>query len=444
LYAAVASVLLLASSAAANVIGVDLGMDYMKVALVAPRRPLEIVTNTASKRKTEVAINFDRGERSFGGDALVMLSRKPEQTFTKMTSLLGRSLEHPDVQALESTGLPPLTWNATRGGMSLHLVDRGNEADYLPEELVAMVLSHAYDITEMFGYSVRDAVLAVPQFWTAHERRAMSDAVELSGLSAISALDENTAAALQYGIDRAHDEPHNVLFYNIGAGATQATIVTYGPKLEKGKNVGEFTVRGKAWDTGLGGHWFDLVLTDLLAVEFNKQWKKGDVREYPKAMAKLRVHSSKVKQVLSANAEIPVTIQSLHDDVDFTALVTRPQFETAAKSLLGRVTAPVTAALAAANLTVADLHGVEVIGGGVRIPKVQELLREHLQPLDLGVHLNGDEAVALGAAFSGANASRAFHVRQVNKRTMFTYRVYRNFSVFVCCVLLSAYKSVVA
>lgn len=404
---------LLAASASANVIGVDLGLDYMKVALVAPRRPLEIVTNTASKRKTEMAINFDRGERSFGGDALVLLSRKPEQTFTKLSALLGRNATHPAIEALSTSGLPPITYNETRGGLSLHLSDRGSKADYSPEELVAMVLTHAFDITQMFGYTVRDAVFAVPQFWTAHERRAMADAVELSGLSALSFLDENTAAALQYSIDRAHDEPHNVLFYNIGAGAAQATVVTFGPKMEKGKNVGQFTVRGKAWDTELGGHWFDLCLTDLLADQFNKKWGKGDIRNFPKAMAKLRVNASKVKQVLSANVEIPVTIQSLHDDVDFVTVVTRSQFEAVAEQLFSRVTGPVTDALKAANMTIADLHGVEVIGGGVRVPRVQEVLKTHLSPLDLGLHLNGDEAVALGAAFAGANASRAFHVRQV-------------------------------
>ncbi|KAG5182248.1 heat shock protein 70 [Tribonema minus] len=406
------ALLCLVSLASANVIGVDLGTDFMKVALVAPRRPLEIVTNTASKRKTAMAINFDRGERSFGGDALVMLARKPAQTFTKLTALLGRHEDHPDIKALESTGLPPLSWNATRGGLELRLKDRGQESTYMPEELTAMMLSHAHEMTHMFGYNVPDAVITVPSYWTAHERLALADAVELSALNALSFIDENTAAALQYAIDRPKDKPHNVLFYNMGAGSTQVSVVTYGPKMVKDSNVGQFTLRGKAWDTSLGGHWFDLALTDLLATQFNLKWGGGDVRDHPRAMARLRSQAAKVKQVLSANMEIPVTVEQLHADIDFNTLVTRAQFEVAAADLFDRVTAPIDAALAAANLTLADVHEVEIVGGGVRVPRVQELLSAHL-PLPLSVHLNGDEAFALGAAFAGANASRAFHVRQV-------------------------------
>lgn len=407
--------LLLCVCTQAKIIGIDLGTEFMKVALVAPRKPLEIVTNTASKRKTEMAINFDRGERSFGGDAVVMLGRKPEATFTHMTAMLGRYPEHPDVVALAPLNQPPMTFNETRGGITLLLSDRGDESEYYPEELVAMMLNHASDITKQFGYPVKDCVVAVPQHWTAFERAAFMDAASLSDLAVLSLIDDNTAAALQFGIDRPREENHNVLFYNMGAQSTQVSVVTYGPKIQadRNANVGQFTVKGKAWDSRLGGQWFDLTLSDLLADLFNKKWKKGDIRDFPKAMARIQRSAAKTKQVLSANMEIPVSIEQLHADIDFHATITRDMLEMASKPLLARVTNPITEALNAANMTLADINEVEVIGGAVRMPAVQDILKKFLAPLDLGVHINGDEAIALGAAFAGANASRAFQVRQV-------------------------------
>ncbi|CAM9761396.1 unnamed protein product [Chrysoparadoxa australica] len=392
----------------------------MQVALVAPRKPLEIVTNTASKRKTEVCINFDRGERNFGSDAYALMSRKPHQTFTRMNAMLGRSEEHPAMQAMADARVPTQAfYNETRGGLNLRLNDGGHESVFTPEELMAMMLAHAKDITANFGHKVKDAVVTVPQFYTAMERQALLDAAKLADLTVLQLLDENTAAALHFATSHTYDEPHTILYYNMGASSTQVSIITYSPKKVKGNNVGQITVRGKGWDSHLGGYWFDLRLVDILADEFNKKWGKGDVREHPRPMAKLGARARKLKEVLSANNEMPITVQSLHDDVDFTTTVTRSHFEQASADLFAKVTKPVEDALAAAGMTLADIDSVEIIGGGVRIPKVQEKLRRFfkattkLEPLELGVHLNGDESMALGAAFSGANISRAFQVREV-------------------------------
>lgn len=129
----------------------------------------------------------------------------------------------------------------------------------------------------MFGYSVKDAVITVPEFATAHERRALLDAADLAGLTVLSLMDENTAAALQHGISQAYEEETNVMFYNMGANSIQVTIVTFGPKKIKDRNVGKLTVRGKGWDATVGGWWFDLKLTDVFAEGFNAKvgWWHG-------------------------------------------------------------------------------------------------------------------------------------------------------------------------
>eukprot|EP00903_Cladosiphon_okamuranus_P014439 g13397.t1 len=408
----------LTPSASANVIGIDLGVDFMKVALVARGKPLEIVTNTASKRKTEMAVNFDRGERNFGSDAYALVSRKPKQTFTKMTTMLGRDLEHPFLAPILSRLPNDAGFKAEKGGVMLSVNDNGAEAEYSAVELVAMILSSAQEMTEMFGYSVKDAVITVPEFATAHERRALLDAADVAGLTVLSLMDENTAAALQHSISQTYEEDTNVLFYNMGANSIQATIVTFGPKKIKDRNVGKLTVRGKGWDATVGGWWFDLKLTDVIADGFNAKWGKGDVRDFPRPMGKMITQATKVKKVLSANAEIPVNLNSLHDDVDYSSTVTRASFESASKDLFERVTGPIDRALEQAGMKLADIQEVEVIGGSSRIPKVRETLSRYLsigvdQPLVLGAHLNGDESPCLGAAFRGANLSRAFDVRKV-------------------------------
>jgi hypoxia up-regulated 1 len=347
--------------------------------------------------------------------------------------LLGREPALASVSdLLESAGLPPAEFDEERGGMVMHLQDRGEMLDLLPEELMAFLLTYAQEITESFyGVPVKDAVLTVPEFWTATERQALLDAAELSGLRVLLLIDENTAAAIQFAIDRAMDEDYNVLFYNMGAGGVQASIVTFGPKMDKGKNVGQLTVKSKAWDESLGGHWFNVKVVDMLIAAFKKSGGDEEgLRSAIRGMAKLRSRSGKVKEVLSANLEIPVTVEGLHEDKDLTTILHRPQFEVACADLFERVTAPIEQALQSANMTVSDIHAVEIVGGGVRVPKVQSLLRNFLnagrgdlEPLDLGVHLNGDEAMALGAAFAGANVSRAFHVRQVGVTDMTPFGV---------------------
>lgn len=303
----------------------------------------------------------------------------------------------------------------------------GNE--FTPEELVAMVLTHARDITNAFGVQgeVRDCVLTVPSFYTQHERRALLDAAYLADLNVLALIDENTAAGLHYGIDRIEDEPQNIMFYNMGASALQVSVMQFysydrkESKFAKARKVGAFQVLGKAWDASVGGMAFDARIVDFMADEFNEIWNKKrndgetkDVRNYPRPMAKLRIQANKVKHVLSANNDVPIFIDALYDDTNYQSHMTRATFEEICHDLLERSTEPITKALKAANLTLSDINGVELIGGGMRVPKIQESIQHTLgDSLELGLHINSDESMALGAAFHGANVSTAFKVRHV-------------------------------
>jgi len=424
--------------ASGNVMGIDFGSEFMKVALVQPGAPLEIVTNHVSKRKSDTVVAFVRGERLFASDAFGTLSRKPDQAYARLTEYLGRSDAHPAIQTLLKKSYFPTTvrFNATRGALAVGAppattADYGGGWDeWTPEELVAMVLTYAKDITRAYGGNVvRDCVITVPAYATQLEREALLAAAELADLRVLSLVEANTAAALQFGLDRKYDEPRKILFYNVGAEAAQASVVEYStfPEKSGGKNktVGQFEVLGKGWATAAGGFHIDLALVELIADGFNKKWnakkQKGDVRTLPRPMAKIRAAAKKTKEVLSANEKIPVSIPSLHDDIDFSMTMTRADLEKAAADVLAKTVQPIEDALAAANATVDDLDGVEILGGGVRVPKVQQILKDFFMEkrtnksdvLELGLHLNGDEAPALGAAFHGANVSTSFRVRKV-------------------------------
>eukprot|EP00804_Cyclotella_cryptica_P008096 CCRYP_004580-RA/>CCRYP_004580-RA protein AED:0.01 eAED:0.01 QI:567/0.5/0.66/1/1/1/3/3983/974 len=406
------------------ILGVDLGSLYMKVALVQRNSPLEIVTNLHSKRKTEQMVLFDQGSRFYGADASSLMARKPHLTPSQMSVLLGRDATHPSVAILKERHyhFEP-RYNETRSGVCLTV----DGEEFTPEELVAMVLSHAKDITRAYGVTapLKDCVLTVPSFYTQHERRALLDAAELADLNVLALINENSAAALHFGIDRIDADPQLYLFYNMGAGSVQVSVVRYHSyarkesKFAKEKTVGSFEVLGAGWDATLGGSSFDARLVDHMAHEFNKIWneKRGtsdaDVRTIPRAMAKLMIQANKVKHVLSANTDFPVFVDALHDDINYQTHISRAKFEEICHDLLERAAAPIATALKMANVTLEDLHAVEMIGGAMRVPKVQEAVQHALGGMELGMHLNSDESMALGAAFHGANVSTSFKVRHV-------------------------------
>jgi hypoxia up-regulated 1 len=292
-----------------------------------------------------------------------------------------------------------------------------------------MVLGHAKAYVAELGKDAvapKDCVLTVPAFSTIHERRALLDAAELADLNVLGLLDENTAAALHYAMDKQFPEPQLFVFYNMGGSAVQVSVVRFHNYnvttglSSKPKTVGALEVLSKAWDSTVGGQSFDHRIVEHLADEFNAQWDKKrndgakqDVRTIPRAMTKLRLQANKIKHVLSANMEIPVYMDALHDDCALVTQMTRDKLEEITSDLIVRATQPVYKALEYANYTLDDVNGIELIGGGMRIPRIQTDLSKALNDIELGLHINADESMALGAAFYGANISTAFRVRHV-------------------------------
>ena len=384
------------------------------------------VTNFQSKRKTPTSIAFYKGERLFGSDATALSGRKPDSSISKLQRMLGRDLDHPLVQEIVKNQYYPykLYKNETTG---LTTITVDNNMSYTSEELMAMILQHVKDMTVNFGaHAVKDCVITVPASFTQHEREALYSAAEIANLNVLGLIEENTAAALHYGMDHVFEEPKNVLYYNLGAGALQVSVVHYSSYTvkeggNKNKTVGQFEVLGKAYDNHVGGFQFDMKLTELFANRFNEIWSKKasgkgkDIKDFVRPMIRLRNEANKVKEVLSANNEFPVRLEQLHADVDLTTKVSRKDFEEISEPLFSRLLQPIEDALQMANITLADLHAVELLGGAVRMPKVKKMLDDYFKPSNIivGQHLNGDEAMALGSAFHAANLSTSFKVRKV-------------------------------
>lgn len=397
------------------VMSVDLGSEWMKVAIVKPGVPMEIVLNKESRRKTPTAVCLKENERLLGDNALGVSVKNPKSVYRHLQSLLGKKHDNPQV-ALYQKRFPEhhLQEDPARGTVCFK---NSEEMQYTPEELLGMVLNYSRGLAQDFAEQpIKDAVITVPAFFNQAERRAVLQAAQMAGLKVLQLINDNTAVALNYGVFRRKDIDNtvkNVMFYDMGSGSTTATIVTY--QTVKTKEAGtqpQLQIRGVGFDRGLGGFEMDLRLRDHLAKLFNGQKKsKKDVRENHRAMAKLLKEAQRLKTVLSANMDFMAQVEGLMDDIDFKAKVTRAEFEELCADLFERVPGPVQDALSTAEMKLDEIEQVILVGGSTRVPKVQEVLLKAVGKEELGKNINADEAAAMGAVYQAAALSKAFKVK---------------------------------
>uniref|UniRef100_A0A671VA91 Hypoxia up-regulated protein 1 n=1 Tax=Sparus aurata TaxID=8175 RepID=A0A671VA91_SPAAU len=397
------------------VMSLDLGSEWMKMAIVKPGVPMEIVLNKESRRKTPTAVCLKENERLFGDSALGVSMKNPKTVYRRLQTLLGK--KHNNLQVAHYQKHFPehqLQEDPVRGTVYFK---NSEEMQYTPEELLGMVLNYSCGLAQDFAEQpIKDAVITVPAFFNQAERRAVLQAAQMAGLKVLQLINDNTAVALNYGVFRRKDidaTPKNVMFYDMGSGSTTATIVSYQTvKTKESGTQPQLQIRGVGFDRGLGGFEMDLRLQDHLAKLFNEQKKsKKDVRENHRAMAKLLKEAQRLKTVLSANMEFMAQVEGLMDDIDFKAKVTRTEFEELCADLFQRVPRPVQDALAAAEMKLDEIEQVILVGGSIRVPKVQEVLLKAVGKEELGKNINADEAAAMGAVYQAAALSKAFKVK---------------------------------
>ncbi|KAG9430705.1 hypoxia up-regulated protein 1 isoform X1 [Apis mellifera carnica] len=390
----------------------------MKVAIVSPGVPMEIALNKESKRKTPVTIAFRNGERSFGEDAQVVGIRSPQNSFSYILDLLGKYIDNPIVE-LYKKRFPyyDIISDEERKTITFRLDEN---TTYTPEELLAQILHKGKEFAEnSAGQKISEAVITVPGFFNQIERTALMQAADLAGIKVLQLINDYTAVALNYGIFRSkeiNDTAHYVMFYDMGASSTTATIVSYQNVKTKEKGFIEtnphVTILGVGYDRTLGGLEVQIRLQHYLAKEFDALNKtKNSVFSNARAMAKLFKEAGRVKNVLSANTDHFAQIEGLIDEVDFRLQVTREKLEQLCTDLFERVANPIKIALKTSGLTMDAISQVVLVGAATRMPKIQEHLSQYLT-IELSKNINTDEAAVLGAVYKAADLSKGFKVKK--------------------------------
>lgn len=410
------------------VVGIDFGSEFIKVSLVRPGSTFHIVLDETSKRKIPAIVAFDARERQFGNNALGLTVKKADSSYMFMQRLLGKKIDSPEVKEIQNRGYP-YKFVEVPGRNGAVGIQHNEDTIYSPEELIAMNFEHVKKLCELDaeGRPVQDAVITVPGYWTQNEREAIVTAAEMAGFHVLSLINQNTAAAIQYGIDRKQNESdpgHKIILYNMGSSATEVSLVEYTSFQQKVKKKNsttvQFEIKGYSADPFLGGSEFEDRIVKYLVQQWTKAHPKADILKENRPMAKLRKAAGDVKKVLSANKDTPIFIASLMNDIDFKSSLTREQFIDLSKDLLDRVTAPVDRILTEQGLAKKDIDAIVLVGGGVRIPAIQQKLKEYMG-MELTQSLDGDEAITLGAVFRAANLSTAFQVRKLGMTDITVY-----------------------
>jgi hypoxia up-regulated 1 len=411
------------------VIGLDLGSEYMKISSISPGKSFYIVEDTTTKRKTPTAIGFHNNERIFEYDTLVKRPRAFQTMFMNLPKFLGKDFDNKKLQEQVKYYLEDYNMvQNDRGTVSFRLknfkITGEDDENYelKIEELLGMIFRHIKDLASKQAERVlKDIVVTVPPFWNFRERYALHDALVMADLNPLAFVSENTAAALYYALERQDNQTHTIILYNLGSTALKVSVVefyltTSTDKADKGAAIESLRVLSEAWDENLGGLHIDLNVLKHFASEFDtKPTRKGQkslLTSNP-AKAKLMKEVTRLKEILSANKQASLHMENLFESTDLKSTLQRGVFETINQDLFDRLTRPIDEALQKAGKTMADIDSFELLGGGVRVPRIHQVLSEYLKGKEVSTHLNGDESMALGAAFHAANLSASFKTRQI-------------------------------
>ncbi|MCJ1425818.1 adenyl-nucleotide exchange factor sse1 [Sticta canariensis] len=399
-----------------SVVGVDLGTLNTVIA-VARNRGVDVITNEVSNRATPSLVGFGPKSRYLGEPAKTQEISNLKNTVGSLKRLAGRALSDPDVQIERDYVSAQLI--DMRGQVGAEISYLGKKEQFTATQLVSMFLSKVKATASAeLKLPVSDIVIGVPPWFTDVQRRSLMDAAEIAGLKLLRLINDTTATALGYGITKldlptGEEKPRRIAFVDIGHSNYTCSIVEY--------KKGELAVKATAYDRHFGGRNFDKALIDHFAKEFKEKYKI-DIYTNPKALVRVAAAAEKMKKILSANAQAPISIESLMNDVDVQGVMKREELEELIRPLLDRATGPLEQALAEAKLKIDDIDAVEMVGGCTRVPSLKERISKFFNK-PLSFTLNQDEAVARGCAFSCAILSPVFRVRDFSIHDIVNYPI---------------------
>nr|WCR76214.1 hypothetical protein CORT_0B08150 [Candida orthopsilosis] len=373
-------------------VGIDLGTTYSCVAHYANDR-VEIIANDQGNRTTPSFVAFTDTERLIGDAAKNQAAINPANTVFDAKRLIGRKFDDAEVQ--NDLKHFPFKIVDKGGKPNIQVEYKGETKVFTPEEISSMVLGKMKETAEGYlGGTVKDAVVTVPAYFNDSQRQATKDAGLIAGLNVLRIINEPTAAAIAYGLDKKGSKgEHNVLIFDLGGGTFDVSLLTI--------DEGFFEVKATAGDTHLGGEDFDNRLVNFFIQEFKRKNKK-DISGNQRALRRLRTACERAKRTLSSSAQTSIEIDSLFEGIDFYTSITRARFEELCADLFRSTLDPVEKVLKDAKIDKSQVEEIVLVGGSTRIPKVQKLVSDFFNGKELNKSINPDEAVAYGAAVQAA------------------------------------------
>jgi heat shock protein 1/8 len=375
----------------APAIGIDLGTTYSCVG-VFQHGKVEIIANDQGNRTTPSYVAFTDSERLIGDAAKNQVAMNPCNTVFDAKRLIGRKFDEHNVQSdMKHWPFKVINDNSKP---KIQVDYKGDTKTFFPEEVSSMILTKMKEVAEAYlGKNVQNAVVTVPAYFNDSQRQATKDAGTISGMNVLRIINEPTAAAIAYGLDKKVGGERNVLIFDLGGGTFDVSILTI--------EDGIFEVKSTSGDTHLGGEDFDNRMVNHFVGEFKRKHKK-DITDNKRAVRRLRTACERAKRTLSSSTQASIEIDSLYEGVDYYTNITRARFEELNADLFRGTMEPVEKSLRDAKLDKGQIHDIVLVGGSTRIPKVQKLLQDFFNGKELNKSINPDEAVAYGAAVQAA------------------------------------------
>jgi heat shock protein 1/8 len=372
-------------------IGIDLGTTYSCVGVWQNDR-VEIIANDQGNRTTPSYVSFSETERLIGDAAKNQVAMNPHNTVFDAKRLIGRKFD--DVEVQSDLKHFPFKVNNKAGKPYVSVEYRGETKEFSPEEISSMILLKMKEVAESYlGYTVTNAVVTVPAYFNDSQRQATKDAGTISGMNVLRIINEPTAAAIAYGLDKKVSGERNVLIFDLGGGTFDVSLLTI--------EEGIFEVKATAGDTHLGGEDFDNRLVNHFVQEFKRKNKK-DLSSNPRALRRLRTACERAKRTLSSATQTSIEIDSLFEGIDFYTSLTRARFEELCQDLFRSTLEPVEKVLRDSKIDKGNVHEIVLVGGSTRIPRIVKLVSDFFNGKEPNKSINPDEAVAYGAAVQAA------------------------------------------